>query len=66
MIAERIVACQFDPSIHRSAQSIAVIVNGLDATFVGRAADVSVDQTISILANIYILRSDDATKIGMF
>ena len=41
-------------------------VNGVDDTFVGRAADVSVDQTISILANIYLLRSGDATDIRIF
>jgi hypothetical protein len=56
MTAQGIVACQFGPSIHRSAQSIAVIVNGLDATLVGRGAKVSVDQTVSNRANIYLLR----------
>ena len=35
-------------------------VNGVDDTFVGRAADMSVDQVISILANRYLLRSGDA------
>ena len=39
-----IVARQFDPSINRSAQCIAVIVNGLDATLVGRWAKMSVDR----------------------
>ena len=44
MTAQVIVARQFDPSINRSAQCIAVIVNGLDATLVGRGAKVSVDR----------------------
>ena len=43
MTAQVIVARQFDPSINRSAQCIAVVVNGLDATLVGRGAKVSVD-----------------------
>jgi hypothetical protein len=37
-----------------------VTVNEVDYTFVGRAAGMSVDQAISILANIYLLRSGDA------
>ena len=63
MAAQSMVACQFDLRIHRSAQSSAVILNGLDATFVGRGAEVSVDQTVSNGANIHILRSGDTTDI---
>ena len=54
---------KFEISIHWSAQSIAVTMNEVEDTFVDRAADMSVDQAISILANIYLLRSGDATDI---
>jgi hypothetical protein len=41
-------------------------MNAVDDTFVGRPADMSVDQPISILANIYQLRFGDATDIRIF
>ena len=40
--------------------------NPTDDAFVGRAADMPVDQTISIRANIYLLRYGDATDIRIF
>ena len=60
------MACWVDISIHRSAQGIAVTLNRVDDTFVGQAADVSVDHTITILANIYLLHYGDAMDIRIF
>ena len=60
------VACWVDIIIHQSAQGIAVTLNRVDDTFVGQAADVSVDQTITILANIYLLHYGDAMDIRIF
>ena len=54
------MACYFDIGI------LAVTVHGVDDTFFGRVADLSVDQTISILANIYLLRPGDAMDIRIF
>ena len=51
---------KFEINIHWSAQSIAVTMKDI---FVDRATDMSVDQAISILANIYLLGSGDATDI---